>query len=876
VSSLLLVVGVGSGARSAAQDDGGATATDASEVQPDEAAAPPPVDPDEEAGDEGEETDEAAAAPQEGVEELLVTATKREESIQEVPVSVAALDSGFLADSGTTEFNQIQQYVPNLVINPVTDTRGTTIRIRGIGSTGTNSGIDPSVGVFIDGVYQGRAGMSVSDLLDVERVEVLRGPQGTLYGKNTAAGLINVVSRKPNYEWQADLEGVVGNYSNYETRASVNIPIVDQRIASRLSGYWVTRDGFDDRLSTLEVGGDWRNRQVVEVDPVNDANKWGAKGRALFDVTDTFSFLVSGDYSHEDSKCCVADVITFEGYPTLDRRLNFPGFPSFALNPNPPPPVIQEDFGLSTPLKLNPDGTANTPTGTGIPLPASDPFDRVVNADQDPENKIDIGGVSVDATWDLGDVPLIADSSLNFIGAWRTYSSDSIFDGDFSYYNAVIAFTDTSLNQYSAELRLVSPDGGFVEYQTGFYFFHMSQDTLDRNGFERDFINLFPVTDPPVPAKNVNDNTHETFSYAGFGEATLNLHDKWSLTGGLRLTYEEKTRVGTNSSSFPGCRPEDQAPDGTFPDCIDAPPIIGPPVSKDQQRDATNLSGKVALRFFATEDAMIYASFASGFKSGGFNQLRTNSGVSGEFDDEESLNWEIGTRTAWFDKRLTLNGTFFWTDYNEFQAQTFDGTSIDVRNAGSLRSYGIEAELSLAPADGLVFGSAVGWNVAKYTDFENGEMTAEQRWFETGGDPVACNNAGRVPPCVQDLTGEVLDNAPHWSVSAFGQYDFPLPSIPVNLFIRGEYAFTSGRYLAQDLDRNLFQPETHVVNLRGGFKSDWQVRQIGLSGWELIGWVRNVTDEGYNVVGFDIPTLNGFAGVNAPPRQYGVTVRLHF
>jgi iron complex outermembrane receptor protein len=691
------------------------------------------------------------------------------------------------------------------------------------------------VGVFIDGVYQGRAGMSVADLLDVERVEVLRGPQGTLYGKNTAAGAINVISRRPNYDWQADLEGVFGNYSNLQGRASVNIPIVDQRIATRLSGYRVVRDGFDRRLNAAKAG----DRTPFEDERVNDADKWGVKGRFLFDVTDAFSFLVTGDYSYEDTKCCVADIVTFEGFPTLVRALNFPGIP---LNSG-------RVVGLSTP-----DVSPIRPTGTGIPLPPDDAFDNLVSADQDPGNKIEIGGVSVDATWDLGDVPLIGGSSVNLIGAWRTYSSDSIFDGDFSYYNAVVAFTDTSLDQYSAELRLVSPSGGFVEYQAGFYFFHMSHDTLDRNGFEQDFSNLFPVF---PPTENFNDNTHETFSYAGFGQATLDLHEKWKLTGGLRATYEEKTRVGSNRSTSPG---------------LDIPPIIGPPIDKDQQRDVTNVSGKVSLRYFPTEDAMIYGGFSSGFKSGGFNQLRTQVGVEGEFEDEESLNWEVGARTTWFDRRLTLNGTFFWTEYDNFQAQTFDGISIDVRNAGSLRSYGIEADFVLAPASGLVLGSAVGWNIAEYTDFKNGEATAEQRWFASGGFPANCTGSD----CVQDLTGEVLDNAPHWSVNAYGQYDFPLPGIPVDLFLRGEYTYTSGRYLAQDLDRNLFQPGTHVVNLRGGLKSDWQVRQIGLSGWELIGWVRNLTDEGYNVIGFDVPTLNGFAGVNAPPRQYGLTVRLHF
>ncbi|MDE0884658.1 MAG: TonB-dependent receptor, partial [Myxococcota bacterium] len=207
-----------------------------------------------------------------GIEEMLVTASKRAETLQSVPISMTALGGETLRDAGITTFSDLQNFVPNLEIIPVTDTRSTSIRIRGIGSVGSNAGIDPSVGVFIDGVYQGRAGMSVGDLLDIERVEVLRGPQGTLYGKNTAAGAINIITRDPDSEQSVFLEGVAGKYNDLQFRGSANFPLLEDQLALRVAGYSSKRDGWDI------------NR--VNGQDVNNVDKWGMRAKLLWDVND--------------------------------------------------------------------------------------------------------------------------------------------------------------------------------------------------------------------------------------------------------------------------------------------------------------------------------------------------------------------------------------------------------------------------------------------------------------------------------------------------------------------------------------------------------------------------------------------------------------
>jgi iron complex outermembrane receptor protein len=592
---------------------------------------------------------------------------------------------------------------------------------------------------------------------------------------------------------------------------------------------------------------------------------------------DSLSFLVTGDYSFEDTKCCVADIITFEGVPTLSAISD-----ADLLDPQFVPLLTFQDLAKTG---KEPDWVKPRPRfrgvyqSTGIPLPPDDPFDHIVAANEDPRNEVGIGGVAIDATYEFPDMPLIGGSVVNLIGSWRTYSNDSRFDGDFSYYEVARWGTEVDLDQYSLELRFTSPGGELVDYQTGLYFYHQDMHTVDQLDFLWDSIHLF-FASQFTPTRNIGDNTHKTWSYAGFGQVTVNPIEQVSLTGGVRVTHEKKTRVGSQTCD------RWQPVDGRWRwlqenrDIFDTPPVCGPKVvvgPGENERSVTNVSGMANLRYFPTEDIMLYGSFATGFKSGGFNQLRVSQGgltgggpTSPEFEDEESMNFELGFKTTWFERMLTLNATAFYTEYDQFQAQLFDGTGISVVNAGALESYGVEADLVLVPAPGLVLGSSLGFNIAEYTDFDLGVQTAQQRWDATDGAlVVGCAPPAPVELCAQDLAGRPLDNAPKWSVSSFVQYEYLLPWLPLELFLRGEYNFMSSRFLDADLDPNLKQGSTHLVNLRGGFRAENDA-------WEVTGWVRNLTDEEWNVVGFDVPTINGFAGVNGPPRQYGLTVRLHF
>lgn len=727
------------------------------------------------------------------LEEVIVTANRREQNLQDVAMSVAAFTDEFFKNSGVSSLNQLDQYTPSLKITPVTDSRSTSIRIRGIGSVGSNAGIDPSVGVFIDGVYQGRAGMSIADLMDIQRVEVLRGPQGTLFGKNTAAGALNIISKTPAEVFQSRFEAVAGNYGAQELRGMINLPLGESGHATRLSAYHVTNDGFD--------------RNTFNGKRINDTQRQGVKSRTLFNLEDYGDFIISLDYAKNAGDCCAPDIIDYVGSGSV----------------------------LGLPFSL-------LAAETGIAVPEADPFDRKLVFDEPFVNDVKVGGVGAEWNRELSN-----GLTFTWINAWRFYESDSALDGDFSPYESVQSETSVELDQYSSEFRIASPEDEAWDYQVGAFYFNSTMDTVGLNGF-------LPLTGSlfafgllfPNGTINVDTNEHETTSYALFGQTNWNIDEQWKLTLGARYTYEEKKRAGSQVSR----------PEPAFP--LDAPPIAGPDSTVDEETDSSDISPTISLSYFPREGLMFYASASQGFKSGGFNQLRTAVGVPGEFDEERSRSYEMGWKGTWLARRLKVNGTLFFVDYDDFQAQGFDGANITVRNAGSLESKGVELDAVYAASEMLTLGSALGYNDATYSNFETGECTNAQLFAVTGGSPFV------LAECVQDLTGRELDNAPEWTLSNFAQLDGQFTGTDMNWFARLEYNYIGELYMAQDLDEALKRPSLDIVNAR-----------LGISGkdskWKVTLWGRNLLDEEYFVVGFDIPVHGGFAGINAPPATYGVT-----
>ena len=780
------------------------------------------------------QAEQPAATPADNLtlEEVLVTASRRVENIQDVPMSVSAFSGDFFRDTGVNQLKDLEQYTPNLTIIPGADSNSTSIRIRGIGSVGSNSGIDPSVGLFIDGVYQGRAGMSISDLIDVQRIEVLRGPQGTLYGKNTAAGAISIITALPTDEFESMLEASYDNNEQAELRGMVNIPFGNSGNAMRLSGFGINGDHLFDN--------------TYNGDGLNDTNKWGARSRILIDSEDQDGgdglgrLVISMDYTKEDTDCCAFAVISYDGLSTLNVPIT-----------NTPSAQWQEMLGLNAQGQPILQYNAFEDTA-GFSPPKADPFSSDYWVDSELHNKVEVGGVAVEWNKDLA-----YENTLTFINAWRHYESDSVYDGDFTAYDAVTGSTEIKLDQYSSELRIASPGGDTFDTQGGLYAYYSEMDSDGTFAMSQQLVRNIGVGFDvlfPDGTLNVDDNVYKTTSFAAFGQVVWNYSEKLSATLGLRYTWEKKERDGSQITT------------PTSP--IDIPPVAGPDIYYDESRTDSDASPSINVRYFFQEDVMGYALVSRGFKSGGYDQRRTVSGTSGEFDPEKATNYELGWKTTWADSRLQANGALFYVDYEDFQSQTFDGSSIRVINAGTMESYGAELELIFIPMADTIMGTAIGYNKAEYGSFDNGQCTVEQAFEEyyivdgaQGGAP------GLATVCTQDLKGEPLDNAPEWTVSSHVQYDMEL-SEKLNGIARLEHSYIDSYFLDQDLDPHLKNDEVNLINMRLTVSNK-------SNDWEVALWGRNLLDEDYYAIGLDIPTVGGFAAITAPEATYGITVRIY-
>ncbi|MEP4147496.1 MAG: TonB-dependent receptor [Halioglobus sp.] len=775
------------------------------------------------------------------LEEILVTASRRVERLQDVPMSVSAFGSDFLQDSGVNGLTSLDEYTPNLKITPGQSTRATSFRIRGIGSAGSNSGIDPSVGIFLDGVYQGRAGMSIGDLVDVERVEVLRGPQGTLYGKNTAAGALSVITKRPSTEFESMLEASYDTNEQLDLRGMVNLPLGESDHAVRLSGFM--------------VDGDYLYENSYNGEGLNDQGKWGGRARFLFDMRGQAGdegfgeFLVTFDYTKEDKDCCALAVIDYEGLSPLNTpSTNNPSAEWQAM-------LGLNDLGRPV-LQYNAFEDSE-----GFSPPNSDPFGDDYWLDGEVYSKTEVGGVAVE--WNR---EMASDSTLTFINAWRFYEAETAHDGDLTAYTASGAKDDIDLDQFSSELRLASPGGQTIDGQVGLYAYYSELDSVGllaqgQSLYENAIIRVAgtPIDLPmsvffPDGSLNTDDNIYTTTSYAAFGQVTWNINEEFSATLGMRYTYEKKEREGSQTS------------DPVPPLGLELPPIAGPNFSYDHDRSDSDVSPSINLRYFYNPDVMGYVSVSRGFKSGGFDQRRLAEGEDGEFDEEIATSYELGWKTTLYDRRLTFNGTLFLVDYEDFQAQSFDGAQVRVTNAGDLRSYGTELELVFIPMADMTIGSAIGYVKAEYESFDNGQCTIDQVFTQYYIiDGAQFGSPGTESICNQDLAGEPLDNAPEWTVSSYVQYNFDIAEQLLGI-ARLEHNFIDSFYLDQDLDENLANDEVNLVNFRLTMSN--QARD-----WDVSVWGRNILDEEYYSYGIDIPVLGGYAGFVAPQATYGVTLR---
>jgi iron complex outermembrane receptor protein len=802
--------------------------------------------------------------------EIIVTATRRDQAAQDVPLAVSVVGGEQLANAGVVDIRGIQQLAPSLkTTTGQSSATGAVLSIRGIGTAGDNPGFEPAVGVFIDGVFRSRAGVALAELPPIERVEVLRGPQGTLFGRNTSAGALNISTQKPKFEMGGYVEASYGNLDEIEVKAGVTGPVTEQ-LALRLDGGYHKRDGY-----ITDVNSDNR---------INNLDRYFVRGQALFENEDV-SFRLIGDYAKTDEVCCGA-VNTLSGlaiFPGIDTSTNS-ALALVATN------VIRNFAGVPT---LG--GTAGT---VGIPAYAPGSRSMAVTPGRDLAEAVNEWGVSGELNWNFGN------ATLTSITAYRDWDAKRNQDIDFSGLDR--AYRDnyrTSIKDFTQELRLQGTAfndkldwliGGFylnekLTLNDTVRFGAQADQYVDGviNGLSRSptlltGVQLFGTLGPLVPvfggvplprtpagAGQQNDAYKvDTQAFAAFTHNIINFTDNLSLTLGLRYNHETKDIDTDLNSVVPACSfflsPESAA----YRAGLQAAGLYGPaflltcnPTVNSEfngvrsgDRSESEFTGTAKLAFKVNDDILVYGGYDRGYKSGGYNLDRGSfdtvllGGNGAQIEDLEFGNetvdaYEIGLKTN-FTRQFQFNASLFYSDFKNYQSNRFSGTNFVVLNFDKLVSKGVELESIIRPHPDLAFNLGYTYVDAKATD----------------ASPLAGGDNGRQ---ASNQPKHTITGAMTWT---------PEISAGVGGLFHVDFRQQSDAFPLNDPLARRFTANDGfgIVNMRAGVN-------FGDGKYSIEGYVENLFDTYYNITAFPIPEQgNSYAVYPSAPRFYGVRVAAKF
>ncbi len=845
--------------------------------------------------------------------EIIVTATKREQTLQETPVAVSVTTAETIERAQIRDVTDLASVVPSLRVSQSQSQFATTYSIRGFGTSGNNLGLEPSVAVFVDGVYRSRAIAQISDLPDIQRVEVLRGPQSTLFGKNASAGVISIVSKLPSFDFGGSLEASYGNYDAIVVKGYLTGPITDTIAASVSAGY-NKRDGY---VTNLFNGDDLNNR-----------NRYFARGQVLFEPSDTFKFRLIGDYDKIDEKCCAV----------------------FNLQRSAATSAVEAVGGRVNPTPFDADAD-------------------VVYSDVVPTSKVRNWGVSGQGDLELGAL------TLTSITAYRDTRLNADQDVDFNSARTATGANvgQAHLKTFTQELRVASDFDGPLNFILGGYYFNEKVHTQDQIVYGPDFrpyANLLiggPVTSPPndfavdsieatisaLTGQNYinkffqsgqgffNDMRQKDESYSAFGNVDFEITDGLTLTLGANYTHDAKDLV-TNSVStdvFSGIdlvavgqtaiyaqglatqvggllglgRPATQAEIGAFAGGNPAafaqvnagvqafaaanaanpavnpllalrplqflPPFQNCPnaVESCSTRDS-DWSYTARLAYEINPRLNVYLSYATGYKAPSFNLSRdsrptvgdvaalrsagqavTNLAAGTRFADaEDSTVYELGIKGNW--GLASANLTFFRQSISNFQTNTFTGTGFIFSNADKQTTDGVEFDGLVHPRDELTLSLAMTYLNPKYDSFPNSPLG--------------------------DLSGTTIGNIPKLSAVFGAQWDQPIGED--HLILRGDYSYASPVQVEPGLlafittnpdgSRNFaaaraaarpFRSEVNNVNA--------SLTYAMAMGLEVSVWGRNLLNDRNITDIFDsVAQAKSISGYTNQPRTYGVSARFKF
>ena len=820
--------------------------------------------------------DQVGGGDRRTVEVITVTAQQREESAQDVPISIGAYDTGALEAAGIQDIKDLISIAPGLMVTSTQSETITTARIRGIGTVGDNFGLESSVGVYIDGVFRARNGVGFGDLGELERIEVLRGPQGTLFGKNTSAGVLNIVTQEPDFEPGASLEYQWGDYGHRRLSGHVTGPLIEDVLAFRLFAATAERDGFTQLVVRDGANFDVQDSETEDYDTY--------RGQLLFTPSETVSVRLIADYSERDEMCCSA--VAYDYTPTaasligiLGGQVNFPGQPE----------------------------------------------DRIAYSNHPYTQQVEDWGLSAEADIEL---PIGTLTSVTSFRNWRNRRSQ-----DIDYSSVDLAFRDaernfTDLARFSQEVRLTGVTGD-LDWLVGGFFSHEDLRLGDALQFGADwesFVSILASIGGGVPnttavADNLNAlalgfipgvpglpgytplapgsffpngsgpnqdlYTQTSDSWALFTHNTYQFTDNLAITSGLRYTNETKDVYATfNTSATPGCSILEAYANANpatawNPAAAFAGTPLGPlaptlclPYARsgldangyDRERSDEELSGTLRLTYDINDDVMVYGGYSRGFKAGGFNLDRQFNGptdATGYTNSDSSFApevidaYEVGFKSQLFGNVMQVNGNLFLQQIEDFQLNTFNGLAFVVESVEESESMGLELDAFWAtPVPGLDLSAGYAYVNTEYTTVNTGD------------------------PLVDAIQGKDYSLSPEHFVTGQALYERP---------VFGNYLFTAAadaRYVSEyntgsDLDPEKVQEAFTLVNARIGIG-----REDGR--WSVEAWGRNLTDETYAQVAFDAFAQGRRAGAGTSndaratasymaflgaPRTWGVTLR---
>jgi len=878
-------------------------------------------------------------------EEIVVVAQKREQNIMEVPIAVSAVTGQQIENAGIKDVYDLQQNVPSLIIGRSQTATTTNFNIRGIGSTSNNFGVESSVGLYVDGVYRSRQSSLINELIDVEAVEILRGPQGTLFGKNTPAGALQVRTVAPSQDRDAFVDVTAGDLGLIRVSAAANIPINDD-LAFRGTLFSSQRDGYIDDVNLGE-------------DLYNDRDRLGVRLQMAYEPSDDFNMRIIADYAEIDETCC-GTVTLVDGIVKQSAILNasasdfgsdaiLGGTPLAGPNPFagtiftgfPYPPGFLEFVYTGNPAATLPDRIV---TGSG-----SD--DYVTGYNFAPVSQNEDSGLSVEfnKTFDNG-------MTLTSITAYRSFETYDLIDLDFTNAPLGDRINEADQSSISQELRLAGEFGSGSNYVFGAYYFAQEIDqitetigstpfmegylsgastfttiagavdlvcntVIDINGTTLCDTGLYAPAAAPFPIGpegtfSRDDILQDHSGWAVFGQVDFAIGDDFIVTLGGRYTDEEKDIDAVYAQNVPFTNPPNFSAfaleacrlqnvgflQGALPEACDMSvglfdpfrPAEGPfpstqdtfadfgvdgwgtylvqPLSPrpglDESLSDDQFTGNLKLTWFPSDTTMVYASFATGFKSGGTNTERIAPQFTSLFEAETSESFEVGFKGDIGPVRMAL--TYYDTSFEDFQASTFTGTGFNLQNAGEIENKGFESEFLWRPFDGTEVQLIYTHNEADYKSFLAGTCW-DTYTFHTGIDdpglPQGFNSSLDLEIC--DKSGNPLAYNPENRFFLAVQQDLVL-SNNMSMYARVEYSSTSEQFTDGDLDPFTIEDGFEIVNARVGFNFESSNSSLTL-------WGRNITDERYYVGSFDAPIQVGrMNAYPAEPATWGISYHKNF